>query len=238
MFWRSSENLATIEKVIEDKEGFSLPQINKFVSIRPYEWIFYQQQGQETREFTVSEGIVFNNTDVWTIDRYNNPTKVLGLFRKFISISPTQILPTKNITIERFVGQTLEWQENISNYSETLDIPTDETRYSTTLINNFLPAGVSMYSRIFHEDFTEHYNGTNISIDWGSPQIYLATFFLEYQILLSGFRETRKYKIKYDENSNIKLFSKIPLGDKIFWVNRITNLNLIEKSAEIELIQF
>lgn len=240
MFWRNSGGAVTIDKIMEHHEGYNLPDTNKFIVLRPYEWIYVQGQGEGRQEFTMSEGVIFNNTSLWYIDsRYNlfnnlHWQQFCHDLKYRMVTPPIGIEATKSTVLGHFTTNTYVWEEDIANQTEELTIPTDNTRYSTAFINNFLPAGVAMYSRIFHEG-----NGalSSFTYDYGSVQLYLATFSHEYQILLSGFRETRRYKIRYNENTTVKLFSKVFIGEKIFFVNRITDLNLIEQSATIDLLQ-
>jgi hypothetical protein len=245
LFWRSQiSNTATI-KIIKHNEGYMW---------QTKTWLFFENRYSEEKSYfnddvNVSHGLLMKKAFNWATDSRQ------GFYN----------LPQFHTRCEFTSGEV--WDNYIAHYQTPIEVTTIKPRdkevlepgtdmhefnlqsiYGPMSMLSKMKYGSIKVSRLFvysygirqAPDGKEYYEDDGFS---GSSSLAMQLIlFEEYQFLLRGLKRKLKLRVAWDENYNIGLFNKFQyIRDgvtKEFWICRITNLNLIERTCDIEAVEF
>ncbi len=248
IFWRSEiEDEATI-KIIDWKEGFEIPQ---------KKWLFFENRYYNITtgdgfSINVSHGLLMKNawcraTDTNQQLLYNNVYSNPPFFITYDYAPPSTQYKNYDNIIWFYEAQGGGPNLQIWNRKDEV-LETGTEMYDFDLRREYyiynplckLINGSCKVSRMFVKNWQPvGFPGGIYYTDTDALNLQLLLF-TEYQFMLGGEKDTVKLKIVNDGN-NISLYKKIILtlnnNIRIFWIVRITELDLIERTCEIEAIE-
>lgn len=209
LFWRGEdENYKTVD-VMEDEESNSLLLNNPFFLI-VYNQFLSGGVGADTLHGLLMTGV--NNqymSDEWGVGSFANDILLIR------DRDPYEVEMNGIITYQ--IPQNL-----------------------VNKINLNLHAGITYLQHQIYLPFcraltmTDHFDDIDPNNNFGLIIWYTAK--QAYKYLLSGFKEKRDLKVSL-LNNNYKIFDQITYGNKNYWISRISDLNLYQKTARIEAIR-
>lgn len=227
LFWRSNGMQTVTIDIIEHLKGVSLKYNNK--------WVFMANRHHITSQHEITR------TDIngWLIrvDATYNFDSLPGWNSRPIFIAQGYSerfgIRQSNLLVEEILGQAFEIQwTDLLGFKENL--------FNVSSFPPKISPGSITYSRIFVLD----YSYTAIPayyLDSGVQQIMANTAIEEYKFLIKGIKESKKFKVVYDKNSNIGLFSKFSFSQdgisKTFLIERIYDMNIYNQTCSIECIE-
>lgn len=205
---------------------------NEFTTAKRLEWLYLRYRYFTLSGVVYSQGVLFNSSTIYYCDTDQStgtdlhPTITLTLNEKLITITNDAGNGIK--TVIRGVDCT---EFELINYNYDLSSGGGIGKLFS-LTEQGVTAGGMAYCHIFHTTVAPS------RYDFNPIQRHAIT---QYKRYLKGLQKAKSLKVRFDSNTNIKPWKTAILndgsGDETYYISAVRNIDLVNCSAEIELIK-
>jgi hypothetical protein len=217
----------------EAQVELSITEHKEITTAPKLEWLFLKARNFVLNEGQYANGILFNGSSTFQADTNNANNQLYPAF--FLNLNDRVLnYVNQNQNTEKTVIRNIDFTE-LDLIQYYYDVSTGAPLGKLFPLNETLGGGMA-YSRIFN---CARVHGEIDLYDYIPIQ---QNTLLNYQRYIKGLRNGKNLVVALDENSNLKLWRAVKIVEenveKKYYISTIRNIDLQNKTAEIEVINF